>query len=341
MSVFFLISHPARVHLFKHVIHELEDDGIDTHVFVRDRDLICELLAANDIQYEIWSNEHTSLLELMREQSKFEINTLLKSSQLSPKLIIGGFGSPIIAKIVGAKSIGFFDTDHLTRMNSFQAQFLDRIYTPESYRLDHGRKHVRYPSYHELAYLHPNRFTPDPEILQNHGIDKDDKIVILRLVNWNAVHDVGDSGIRDVTDVVEYLEDTGARVVITAEGAVPESLADKQLSMEPQNIHHLLYYADLFLGESATMAIECAVLGTPSIYISTLEAGVLNELETRYNLLFRFSDDQRQGKALNRAKSILTKDTTRWEKQRERLLEEKIDTTDYIVTQIKKVVSSD
>ena len=34
------------------------------------------------------------------------------------------------------------------------------------------------------------------------------------------------------------------------------------------DIHHVLYYANLFIGESATMATESAVLGIPARYPS-------------------------------------------------------------------------
>ena len=36
-----------------------------------------------------------------------------------------------------------------------------------------------------------------------------------------------------------------------------------------------MYYADLFVGESATMASEYAVLGTPAIFVSTSRRGTL------------------------------------------------------------------
>ena len=48
-----------------------------------------------------------------------------------------------------------------------------------------------------------------------------------------------------------------------------------ELKIEATEIHSLLYYAQLFIGEGATMASECAILGTPSIYVNTLTAGTL------------------------------------------------------------------
>jgi predicted glycosyltransferase len=55
-----------------------------------------------------------------------------------------------------------------------------------------------------------------------------------------------------------------------------------------------MYYADLFIGESATMASESAVLGTPAIFVSTLQAGVLNEIEEKYGLLYMISENRKR-----------------------------------------------
>jgi predicted glycosyltransferase len=340
MGVMFLIVHPARVHLYKNVIKSLNLEGIETHVLVKNDELITRLLDTYNISYTIAADEHTSILELGYQQCKFELRAISEIIQKKPDVVVGGVITPLFARMIGTSAIDFFDTDHLEVMNRVQAKFLNTVYTPDCYRINHGRGHMRYPSYHELAYLHPNRFNPDPEFLHNHGLCEEDTIVVLRLVNWKAVHDVGNRGIRDVDALVEYLENNGAQVVITAEGNVPPSLADKQLSIEPHNIHHLLFYADLFIGESATMAIESAVLGTPSIYLSTLDAGVLHELENKYGLVFRFTKADEQVKALIKAKSILKKNKAHWEQRREQLLEDKIDTTDYILRQILEMESS-
>ena len=49
--------------------------------------------------------------------------------------------------------------------------------------------------YHELAYLHPNRFTPDPGILDLLGVKESQRYVIIRFVGWGASHDKGHAGI--------------------------------------------------------------------------------------------------------------------------------------------------
>ena len=51
------------------------------------------------------------------------------------------------------------------------------------------------------------------------------------------------------------------------------------------NFNRPVYQLDLYIGEGATMASECAMLGTPAMYINTLGAGTLEEQE-KYGLIF-------------------------------------------------------
>ena len=54
-------------------------------------------------------------------------------------------------------------------------------------------------------------------------------------------------------------------------------LKQYQLSINPIEIHDVLSFADLFIGEGATMASESAIMGTPSIYVNSLTAGTTLE----------------------------------------------------------------
>ena len=47
----------------------------------------------------------------------------------------------------------------------------------------------------------------------------------------------------------------------------------------------MLAHCRAFVGESATMASECAVLGVPAIYAAQTGRGYTNEQESRYGLV--------------------------------------------------------
>ena len=228
-------------------------------------------------------------------------------------------------------SIIFTDSEPAKLANAITFPFANVICTPSCYRDRLDEKQIRYNGYHELAYLHPNRFTPNPAVLDELGLAEGDPFIIVRFVSWQASHDVGQHGIRDKVGLVKALEQYG-RVLITSEGALPPELQPYQIRVSPEKLHDLLYYATLYVGEGGTTASEAAVLGTPSIYVSSLVGTMGNfiELEETYDLLYSFTDGSA---ALGKAIEILQDPASKrkWRVKRERLLADKIDVTAFMV----------
>ena len=54
----------------------------------------------------------------------------------------------------------------------------------------------------------------------------------------------------------------------------------------------MFYITQLFIGEGATMASECAVMGTPSIYINSLTAGTLEDQENGLIFIYNSTDSE-------------------------------------------------
>ncbi|MFB6163761.1 MAG: DUF354 domain-containing protein [Haloarculaceae archaeon] len=334
LDVVVTVQHPAHVHFFRHAIRTLEREGHSVHVFARDKAVAVALLDAFDIDHEVLAGPAgASLAGLARTQATYEARLLRRAVAIRPDVVagIGGVAAAHVANLVGARGVVFTDTEHAALVNRLAFPFADRVVTPECFDGDAGDKQVRYPGYHELAYLHPDRFDPDPSVPRSVGLDPDERYVVLRAISWDASHDVGAGGFEDVTDVVERLEATGARVLVTAEGDVPAGLDDRTASVEPHRIHDLLAFADLFVGEGATMAAESAVLGTPAVYVNSLRMGYTDELEARYGLLFNCQGAFRHERALRVATTALTADVD-WTARRDRLLADKADTTDAILT---------
>ena len=93
-----------------------------------------------------------------------------------------------------------------------------------------------------------------------------------------------------------------ARVFISAENKIPKIFKKYQLSINPNEIHDVLSFAELFIGEGATMASECAIMGTPSIYINTLSAGTLEDQQQK-GILYMFKSSNG---LIKKSKEILT-----------------------------------
>ncbi|WP_330631658.1 DUF354 domain-containing protein [Halocatena halophila] len=326
------IQHPAHVHFFKHAIWELREHGHEVSVFARDKEVTVELLEAADIDYELLiRGQSDGMRGLLVDQPRWEFRLLQRAREIEPDVVcaIGGTAVAHVGALIGARSVVFTDTEHAPG-NTITFPFADEIWTPSCYTDDIGEKQHRYDGYHELAYLHPDRFEPDPGVFDSLDLDPDDRFVVLRVVSWEASHDIGEGGFNDVTDVVTRLESTGAKVLITAEAGVPNTLRDRQAQIPPHRMHDLLAYADCFVGEGATMAAESAVLGTPAVYVNSLRMGYTDEIEAKYGLLVNCQGAYRHQRAIDSAVSLLESDT-QWEKKRAQLLEERTDTTAVIL----------
>jgi hypothetical protein len=128
------------------------------------------------------------------------------------------------------------------------------------------------------------------------------------------------------------------QVILTSEEESISKIVGLNRSIPPTEIHNLLYYAKMYIGEGGTMASEAALLGTPSIFVNTLRLGYLDELEHRYHLLYSFSSGEM---AIEKAHELLTMDNLKrtWRARRERLLADKIDVTKLVVNVVEQVAT--
>jgi len=193
--------------------------------------------------------------------------------------------------------------------------------------------------------LHPNYFKPDPAVLDDLGLSKNDRYIILRFVSWQASHDIGEHGfeLTDLRSYIRELENYG-KVFITSESS-KRGFEDCKLTVAPEKIHHVLYYATMYIGEGAAMASESAILGTPAIYVNTQRLGYLEEQEKRYGLVYNFNNPERgtaQKEALSKAVELLEDGNlkSRWQRKREKLLKDKIDVTKFVTEFIENYPES-
>ncbi|WP_440951240.1 DUF354 domain-containing protein [Methanosphaerula subterraneus] len=333
MNILINIGHPAHVHFFKNFLWEMQKRGHNPIVYAVDKDVSLDLLNNYQINYDLYGKISQNFWGQILEIIKGDYKTYNMQKKYDIDITIGiadTFGAHI-SKITRAKSIVFTDTEHAKLINAVTMPFADIICTPSCYKKNLGRKQVHYDGYHELAYLHPHYFTPDPTVLTELELSPDDRFIIIRFVSWKASHDIGQHGIRDKIGLVKKLEAYG-RVLITSEGELPEELRPYQVHISPEKMHDLLYYATLYMGEGATMASEAAVLGTPSVFVSSLAGtmGNFTELEETYGLVYSFTDTEA---AVEKAIEILQDPESKenWRIKQKRLLLEKIDVTAFLI----------
>ncbi|MBC7334317.1 MAG: DUF354 domain-containing protein, partial [Actinobacteria bacterium] len=342
MRILFNIDHPAKLHLFKHAIRILNKDGHETLLTVIEKDVITSLLEHDPILKEL---EHMSLGKYPPNKFKkaikatdIEIKLLKIVQKFKPDILVGGCGNFYIAhvgSILKIPSLVFDTNDSATIQHVLTVPFATRIYTPLSYKKNFGKKHIRYNGFHELAYLHPKYFKPDKKVLFEYGFSKDDTLVILRLVGWSAIHDIGESGLSDklLLRYIKTMEDYGATVLITSERQLSQGFEKYRIPVPPHRLHDLLYYSTLYIGEGATTASEAAMLGTHAIYINSIKLGYLEELERIYKLVYNLPNEKI---ALKRAIYLLNNSNLKklGKIKRKQIIKDKIDVTEFMLKEI-------
>lgn len=339
MNILIDISHPAHVHFFKNAVQIWETHGHSVKIAARDKDVTLQLLRDLDYPYKSLSKIGKGILGLSFELLQHESRLVKVAREFEADVILEIGGTFIVhaGKLLGINTVVFTDTEHAKLSNAITFPFASYICTPDSYKDDLGKKHIRYQGYQELAYLHPNHYLPNPDILEKIGLEKDEKYFIIRFVSWGASHDVGQKGLsdEDKINLVEGLSKRG-RVLITSEGSLPERLESYKIHVSPIHIHDLLNYSSMYVGEGATMATEAAILGIPSVYINPLSSGNLDEIINRYHLMYHFPTGFL---ALEKILDLASRDNLKSVhiRRREQMLKSKIDVTRWMVKYIESL----
>jgi hypothetical protein len=234
------------------------------------------------------------------------------------------------AFVLNKPHITFDDTEHSKLEIFMYRSFTKVILNPHSFKKDFGKKQIRFKGFMELCYLHPKYFSPDNNVLIQLKLSESEPFVLLRFVSWTASHDAGEAGFSSETKLKLVKELSGHNnVFISSENKLPEELEKFRLPVSPEKLHDILYYSALYIGEGATTASECAMLGTPAIYVNSLSAGTLEEQE-RQGLLYGFRNSEG---VLEKALEILNTPEfkARNRNRRDNMLKQTIDVTAFIV----------
>jgi predicted glycosyltransferase len=327
------IVHPADVHFFKHAIRVLLSRGDAVLITARDKDVTLPLLDALGLPYRTLSRQPSRRLGLFVELIRRDWGLWRLCREFRPDVLTGlpGMCAAQVGWWLGRPSVVWEDTEIQTHIHRITYPFATEVHSPSCYRIRLGPKQVFYPGYKELAYLHPAWFTPDPEVLRRAGIDPSERLAVVRFVSWRAMHDAKGRGFSPdgKRALIERLAEHG-RVLITSEAPLPDAWERYRVTLPAEQIHHLLAFASVVVGESATMASESVVLGTPAVYVDPFGRGYTDEQEQKYGMCFNFTPD-RERQAIDTAVEILRSRELRGliGAQRERLLSEKVDVVRY------------
>ena len=294
MNVLIQLSHPAHFHLYHKVIDNLIADGHNVHILIKSKDILEKLLQESGLPYcNINDVAHRgSKIGILMDMLERDWKILKYCRKNKIDLLTGSTAEVAHVGWLLHKyrvNTGEDDAPVVPLFEKIAGPFIQTLLTPVvCYNGKMESKSVKYQSYHELAYLHPNHFTPDKKVVEKY-FSADTPYFILRFASLKAYHDNGIRGINTeiAARLIDMLKPHG-RIYITAERELEPEFEEYRIKINPLDMHHVMAFADLYIGDSQTMAAEAAVLGTPFVRFNDFvgRIGYLRELEDVYKLGF-------------------------------------------------------
>ena len=343
--------HPAHIHFFKNAVQLWRDRGDEVLLLGRDRDVMKRLLAAYSfIPSRIVSSTGTKNRFPMREMLARQAAVARAVFEFRPDFVLSLMGSYTqAARLLRVPNLIFTDSEFQSFNHRIAHPFATRIYTPECFYKSLGPKQRRYNGYHELAFLHPKRFTPRREVLDamrpNCASDPAGPLargqyVVVRTSAWNTLHDIGESGLGPHFDALmaKLLEKYSVYLVPEGGKLAPE-WERYRLTVAPDAYHDVLAFARFVITEGASTASEAACLGVPAVYVNTTRRGYLEDQERRYQLVYNFTDPARAVRKVEELCAAPPSSDVLSAAQR-RLIDDHIDVTDFVVDEIDRLASA-
>jgi predicted glycosyltransferase len=342
LNILFDIGHPAHVHLFRKLIKRLEKEH-KVYISCRDKDITIPLLKAFGLTFISIGTTRKGVLGKLLGVFDFswKLFSIMKKNKIDIVISHSSIYAAIAARVSCKYSITLEDTGNLEQLYLYRP-FTNLILSPECLKADYGKKHFKYPSFHESAYLH-QVVKKDTDIRAKLNLKQNESFVIIRFVARNASHDLTEKALSDEqkSKIVQEIKHF-SRVFISSETSLPDSLKEYAFPLDYRDMHACIAEADLVFGESATMCSEAAFLGTPSVLLDKQGRDYTDDLEVKYQLVKNFIGEKYDADlALKTASDILQNaDRSFYHHQSEKLKKEHIRLTDFLFWLIEKYPES-
>lgn len=337
----FFFVHPSKFHVFRLTINHLINSGHNVEIVITSKDVLEELVKSEGWNYT----------NIFPEGRKFKnvspyisagvnfFRTIYRLWKYCKKkkfdLFITDDLLVYVGRIKKVPTIAFTDDDiAIVKQFSIILKFANYILAPSITDLGKfNKKKIAFDGYKELAYLHPNQFTPNLELVENLIPEKD--FFILRLVSLTAYHDVGKSGItkEKAKQLINVLSNYG-KVYISAERELSTELEGFRLKIEPNQLKDVLSQAKAYIGDSQTMSSEAAILGVPSFRFNDFvgKIGVMDEKDDVYKLSRSYKTTEFL-ELLKDLESSLKGDgfSLKIKENQKKMLSEKVDLTQFMI----------
>ena len=272
MKVLFMISHPAHFHMFRYTIENLQKDGHQVVNVIRPKDVLEQLCIDANLPFYKVKDRPKKLgmfgLAIFLIEKIIEVLHIARKEK--PDMLVGSDGVlAVVGKLLRIPAFECYEDDG--EAIALYAKMFFPIYTglicPKCCSAwKWNNKKIAYPSYQEFGYLYPSQFTPNKSVVEKYGIDTSKTYFLIRFAKLTAHHDVGIHGMNTqiAERVVELLKPHG-QIYITSERELEPQFEPYRIRINPLDMHHVMAFASLYIGDSQTMAAEAGVLGTPFV----------------------------------------------------------------------------
>lgn len=337
MRYLFFTNTPAHVHLYKHVVNELQSRNHTVLVLGRDYGCTKSLLEYYDLPYTLYGACNTNKTSLIREVPKHFKTIAAEARAFDPDMICGiGTFAAFAGAITRTPVVAVHDSESTTFDHLFSSLFVNVFLTPYTFQKDIWRNHYEFNGFKELAYLHPEVYEPETDIRAELGLRPDEDFAILRFNAFGSHHDLTHTGFtpEQRRRLIETLsEDTTVFVSDEGDHLSVQSLPAQTFDLSPAVLHDALAEASLLIADTQTMVTEAALLGTPAIrsnsFIGDDDMGNFIELE-HYDLVrnvTEFDEVLEQSRAILQDMSVQQE----WQEKRNAFIADKDNLTDVLV----------
>ena len=333
------LGHPAHFYMLRHTAQQLIQKGYNVSFVIKKKDILQSLLDKAGYSYTLIRGERgNNFIDLVKSVLFMEFRLCVFLYKNKIDLLVGSTLSFASRMIMRVPTITLSEDDWyvVPKYAKMVYPFASVIISPFVCDIGHWTyKKNGYAGFQKLTYLHPNYFTPDKNIVEKYFSVEQSPYYIIRFAKLTAHHDEGIKGFNTevARKVINMLKEKG-RVFITSEDTIPQEFEQYQLRINPLDIHHILAFASLYIGDSQSMAVEACMLGTPCLrfndFVGEKKISVLEELEHVYHLTNGIHSSDAE-KLYNKIEEILALPNAQeiYQERREKMLADKIDVTKY------------
>ena len=184
MKIVVDIGHPAQVHFFRNFVKAVRAKGHKVLITSTDKDVALKLLDEYNLEHIALGSTGDNFIKKIISIPVLDFKLYRAVRNFKPDLFVGSSSirSAHISKWMRKPCLMFVDTEATIKEHILYLPFIDYVCTPALFRRDLGKKQIRYEGYHELAYLHPHYFKPNPDAHSFFRMQKEITVKVIYLL---------------------------------------------------------------------------------------------------------------------------------------------------------------